>query len=274
MSFKYYMGYAWFIFISILAIFMAGLFWHADTWMPKAAVPITLTDNFNQTVSIFAGDGSGSGVLINSFSVLTACHVAMKNECKDLYPTPSEHLVVVVGGKTFFGVVTKFDAYADLALIRLSSWQSGDLVTNVTPVTFSCDKLTISRSMYYGIGHPYAMEKVIRMGILGAETPSLAQWLKLTADAPFAHELHSEFVGMMWRERKYFNVFDLRLDPGNSGGGVFDEKGHLVGIVSHITKFPEDLPMAGPDKRAIGVPSGFSYSTKPERICEFMEGIK
>lgn len=236
--------------------------------------PVTLQDNFNQTAHILTSSGSsGTGVLVDDHGVLTACHVVVQDECN--YRNTSfknvEGITVVVAGKTFKAVVMKIDPYADLAYLSLSSWQSGPLVSDVTPVTIACDPLEYSRDPVFGIGFPMQIEKNVKSGYISAINGSFFGYAMGTNGPPWAHDLYSEYVGDYTRTITYFTMFDITLLPGNSGGGIFNKDGELIGIVSHILKHGEKItPQAGPNSSIAQIPSGYTMATKPQAICKFL----
>ena len=274
-------GWTWSIFIVIAATLLLYMFFFVD--VGKTVKEVTLQDNFNQTAHITTEGGSGSGVLVNPWAVLTACHVVVTEECSftELNLEPVKGIVINIAGRTFAGKVTKFDPYSDLAYVELitvlgvsKTTHADGSYSGTDPVTVSCDPLTISRDLIYGIGFPMAMEKNIKSGVISALNGTFPGYSMISSSPPWARTDFADIAGMFDREYKYFTLFDITLLPGNSGGGIFDKRGHLIGITSHIMKHPEKIqPQAGPNSSIVAVPSGYTYATKPQRICEFLQSL-
>lgn len=262
--------------VVIASLFLLTLFAYPNKYLPSVSKEITLQNNFDQTAHITTKSGSGSGVLINPWAILTACHVVVDNECdfKKLDLKPVEGIKVVIMGRMFVGTVTKFDPYSDLAYVELNT-VLGATAARIDPVTVSCEALTINRDLIYGIGYPMSMEKNIKSGVISAIDGTFPGLAMMSSSPPWAREQFPDIVGMIDREHKYFTLFDITLLPGNSGGGIFDKRGHLIGITSHIIKHPEKItPQAGPNSSLAPVPSGYTAATKPQRICEFLNTVE
>ena len=278
MNIPRFVGWTWTIFVAIAAALLLYMFFFID--VGKTTKEVTLQDNFNQTAFITSKGGLGTGVLVTPWAILTACHVVVTEECNPtkLNLKPVEGIVINIAGKTFFGKVTKFDPYADLAYVELltvlgvsKTIYADGRTDGADPVTISCEPLTISRDLIYGIGFPMAMEKNIKSGVISALSGTFPGYSMITSGPPWAREQFADIAGHIDREHKYFTTFDITLLPGNSGGGIFNKRGHLIGIVSHIIKHPEKItPQGGPKSSVVGVPSGYTYATKPQRICEFL----
>jgi len=143
--------------------------------------------------------GLGSGVLIAPDQVLTASHVV---ESADRIQ------VRFADGTTRSARVTSSEQFADISLLKLDR-----VVPGVVPATLGNSDLTRTGERVFVVGAPYGMSHTLTVGYVSA----------LHRNDP------SDAFG-------YVDMIqtDAAINAGSSGGPLFNERGELIGIVSHI----------------------------------------
>ncbi len=145
-------------------------------------------------VRLEAEDGLGAGVVVSSDGdILTSAHVVAGSSAVH---------VVTYDDHRYKGTVAFADAEIDLALVRVEMpsivWPTVQLEPD--------DSLPVGSKIYV-IGHPVGLGWTVTQGIVSARR-------RVGEAAPSA-----------------LIQTDAAISPGNSGGPVLDEHGHLVGIV-------------------------------------------
>lgn len=148
----------------------------------------------SNVVLISTGEGLGAGVVVSAGGdILTSAHVV-----KD-HPKVG---VKTYDDRTYRGEVVLADEEADLAIVRLhspgESWPAVELDTD--------ENLPIGSKVYV-IGHPVGLGWTVSQGIVSGRR-------RAGEAAPTA-----------------LIQTDVAISPGNSGGPLLDEHGHLIGIV-------------------------------------------
>lgn len=176
----------------------------------------------------FAATASGSGFFIT----------------EDGFLVTNEHVVngasqirLVVGGQFIVATVVKLDAANDLALLKAEG-------------KYSPLALVPSRSMR--LGHTVATVGFPNIDLQGF-APKLAKGeiaaLSGAQDDP-----------------RYFQV-SLPVQPGNSGGALFDERGNVIGVVSAKLNVLEALAKSGE------IPENVNYAVKSSFLLSFLEAV-
>ncbi len=148
-------------------------------------------------VRISAGGGFGSGFVVGDGSlVVTAWHVV--SEADSIWIQTSE-------GVDHEASVERFDRKADVAVLRIEGALDG-----VEPLALSPDVPGVGDTLF-AIGHPL----VLGDGPKGRHA-GLLEW-----------SLTSGMVSMVGEDQLQTTV---SLQPGNSGGPVFDDQGRVVGV--------------------------------------------
>lgn len=150
-------------------------------------------DNAAAIVTIKTKEGHGSGCIISKDGyVITNYHV--------VGGATDSLKVVLNGGEEFSAIVLRRDPGMDLALIKIE----GSNFCSVTPAKSPACKLG---DVIYVIGTPAdpSLGQTITKGIFSAQRNVFGKTMYQT---------------------------DAHVNPGNSGGGMFNDKGELVGIVS------------------------------------------
>ncbi|TNJ45195.1 trypsin-like peptidase domain-containing protein [Tamlana fucoidanivorans] len=159
---------------------------------------VTTENNDFQRVS---NKGLGSGFMVTDQLVVTAAHVVR---------APQNIFVQFSDGTTIAGkVITSFKS-ADIALIGLTEPKA-----NPTLVKFGdSDKMKIGQQVFT-IGVPLGVGFSLSSGYISGFKR------QKTGTNPFTD---TEFIQT-----------DAAINQGNSGGPMFNMKGEVIGIVSHIT---------------------------------------
>lgn len=164
---------------------------------PNANITVTRVNKAGETETV-----SGAGVIIRSDgAILTNEHVV-----KD-----AKSIKVTVGGIEYDADYLHGDASSDLAVILCEG------AKNLPTVVFG-DSTALYQGQYVmSIGNPYGLNDTLSTGTVSS----------LGRDI-----LYRDGV----QEIMYANMIqtDTSTNPGNSGGGLFNEKGELVGIMTII----------------------------------------
>ena len=147
--------------------------------------------------------------------------------------------------------------FHDLAILRLE-----DFDTEITPVVFEPEeKLSVGETVF-AIGNPLGLERTVTEGVLS--------------------QTHRNFGGIL-----YLQV-DAPVNPGNSGGPLFNARGQVVGIINMGVPTMEGLNFAIPARHARYIldhidafsydaanpESGFVYPDPPRRPGKFSTELK
>ena len=142
--------------------------------------------------------------------------------------------------------------FHDLAILRLE-----DFDTEITPVVFEPEEDLGVGETVFAIGNPLGLERTVTEGVLS--------------------QTHRNFGGIL-----YLQV-DAPVNPGNSGGPLFNARGQVVGIINMGVPTMEGLNFAIPARHAKYIldhidafaydatnpESGFVYPDPPRRPGKF-----
>ena len=145
--------------------------------------------------------GLGSGFLIDDEGhVMTAAHVV---QTADLVEAEFAD-----GTKTTAAIIAS-DPVKDVALLKLDK-----LPEDPRPVTLAdSDKVNIGEEVFV-IGAPYGLSHTLSVGHISAR--------------------HNNVDGLMGEVQAETFQTDAAINQGNSGGPLFNQRGEVIGIVSHI----------------------------------------
>ncbi len=142
--------------------------------------------------------------------------------------------------------------FHDLVILQLKEFD-----TKITPVIFSPEeKLSIGETVF-AIGNPLGLERTVTEGVLS--------------------QTHRNFGGILYLQ------IDAPVNPGNSGGPLFNARGQVVGIINMGVPSMEGLNFAIPARHAKYIldhidafaydatnpESGFVYPDPPRRPGKF-----
>ena len=145
--------------------------------------------------------GLGSGFLIDDEGhVMTAAHVVQTADLVE---------VEFVGGARVTASVIASDPVKDVALLKLDK-----LPERIRPVKLAdSDEVSIGEEVFI-IGAPYGLSHTLTVGHISAR-----------------HGNDGGYMGAIQAET--FQT-DAAINQGNSGGPMFNRRGEVIGIVSHI----------------------------------------
>lgn len=175
---------------------------------------------------LFGMEGSGSGVVIDQRGlILTAAHVVAGANVVD---------VEFATGETMSGRVVGLDQANDLALVRVDRLPEG------IPVARLGDSDTVKvGDVAIAIGSPFGLSGTVTQGIISAVNRSWRPaWGRL-------------YTGLLQT--------DAPVNPGNSGGPLFNAKAEVIGIVTMI-----DSPIQGNVGIGFAVPSNTAKRVLPQ----------
>ncbi|QBG48976.1 trypsin-like serine protease [Verrucomicrobia bacterium S94] len=147
--------------------------------------------------------------------------------------------------------------FHDLAVLKVNNFD-----TEITPVVFAPDeKMSIGEAVF-AIGNPLGLERTVTEGVLS--------------------QTHRNFGGIL-----YLQV-DAAVNPGNSGGPLFNARGQVIGIINMGVPTMEGLNFAIPARHAKYIldhidafaydatnpESGFVYPDAPRRPGKFTSAQK
>jgi len=143
----------------------------------------------------------GSGVLVSTDGkVLTAAHVVQ---------IADEITVEFLDGESVGARVVASEIKADLALLQLSRVPAG-----IQPARFGDSSRVQVGEQVFVVGAPYGIAHTLTVGhVTGPHKPNT-----IYAEIPLAKFIQT----------------DAAINQGNSGGPMFNMRGEVIGIVSHI----------------------------------------
>ncbi len=147
--------------------------------------------------------------------------------------------------------------FHDLAVLKVNNFD-----TKITPVIFAPDETLSIGEAVFAIGNPLGLERSVSEGVLS--------------------QTHRNFGGIL-----YLQV-DAAVNPGNSGGPLFNARGQVIGIINMGVPSMEGLNFAIPARHskyildhidafaydATNPESGFVYPDAPRRPGKFTSDQK
>jgi S1-C subfamily serine protease len=157
------------------------------------------------TVSPFYGqeqyEGVGSGIVYTSDGyILTNDHVVSQNG-----KAVDSVVVTLATGETLDATIVARDASRDLALIKVNK-------TGLIPVVFAPSSAVKIGQWAIAIGSPLDYRNSVTEGIVSG----------LKRDLPTGDPSSPQLTGLLQT--------DAAISPGNSGGGLFNASGELIGM--------------------------------------------
>jgi S1-C subfamily serine protease len=147
---------------------------------------------------------TSSGVFLTSDGYVLTNHHVIDNV------HPDSIRVIVANGDTYRAVLVGSDELTDLAVLRV--YGEGFPV----PYIANSDSVAVGEWVL-AVGNPMALRSTITAGIISA----VGRGTKLDGEED-DRSIHN------------YLQFDAAVNPGNSGGGLFDMRGRLIGIVSAL----------------------------------------
>lgn len=158
-------------------------------------------------VTTTSGGAQGSGVILDTTgNIVTNNHVveAAQGDVK----------VTLTDGRVFSATVVGRDATTDLAVIKLKKAPS-----DLSPAAFGDSGSIVVGQAVMAVGNPLGLANTVTTGIVSAmDRPVSTSTTGSSADAVVTNAIQ----------------IDAAVNPGNSGGPLFDAEGRVIGITSSI----------------------------------------
>ena len=222
-------------------LFAAFAFW---SWQLQARDPSwpSYADTFTEVapgvvnVSLESTETRvGSGFAISSDRVVTARHLVLAT---------GELTVRDVGGRTLKAVVVGTDARTDLALLKVPGGE-------FTPAVLGESTHLRIGDTVLAIGNPYGLGHSLAVGVVGHRGRRLVR----EADGP----------------RVDFIQLSIPLNPGNSGGPIFDVRGKVVGVLAGTHSEAQAIAFAVPIEVLL---EGLPALEQGERVSRAFLGVR
>jgi serine protease Do len=146
-------------------------------------------------------EGVGSGVIYTSDGyILTNDHVVSVND------QPADSVVVTLAtGEELAATIVARDSAEDIALLKIEK-------TGLTPVVFAHSSEVKVGQWAFAIGSPFDYSNSVTEGIVSG----------LDRDLSSEDSVAGDLTGLLQT--------DAAISPGNSGGGLFNADGELIGM--------------------------------------------
>ncbi len=174
----------------------------------------------------YAQSGTGSGVIISEKGYILTCHHVVEDA--------SGIEVVLNSGETFGATLVGSDADSDLAVIMIDP---GD--TALTYAKQGCSEDLVVGESVVAIGNPLGMGLTATTGIISATERRIEM---------------SDGNGMTLLQT------DAAINSGNSGGGLFNLAGELIGVVN------AKYSASGVEGLAFAIPIDSAYEVETQLI--------
>ncbi|MDR2082608.1 MAG: trypsin-like peptidase domain-containing protein [Candidatus Ancillula trichonymphae] len=182
----------------------------------------------------------GSGIVYDKEGhIITNDHVVSEVKSASISVTMSD-------GRVYDATVVGTDPTSDLALIKLSSLPSDGLI----PVKFGDSSALIVGEKVLSVGNPLRLSNTATEGMISAlDRPVLA----------------TSFSGSSNNAPTITNAiqFDASVNPGNSGGPLFNANGELIGVTS---SFATTSSSSGSIGLSFAIPSNLVKSVTTQLI--------
>jgi putative serine protease PepD len=163
------------------------------------------------TVTTSQGDAEGSGMILTSDGdVLTNDHVVEGAQ-------DGRVLVTLSDGRMYEALIVGTDPTTDLAVVRIT-----DAPSDLTPVALGDSETVAVGQEVMAVGNPLGLQNTVTTGIVSA------------VDRPVTTALSDESDPVVTNAIQV----DAAVNPGNSGGPLFDGSGRVIGVTSSIAALP------------------------------------
>jgi putative serine protease PepD len=158
-------------------------------------------------VTTTSGSAQGSGVILDtSGNIITNNHV--------VEGAKGDVTVTLTDGRVFKATVVGTDTTTDLAVIKLKS-----APTDLSPAALGDSSAIVVGQAVMAVGNPLGLANTVTTGIVSAvDRPVSTSTTGSSADAVVTNAIQ----------------VDAAVNPGNSGGPLFDAQGRVIGITSSI----------------------------------------
>jgi len=188
------------------------------------------------------GEDEGTGIVLNDKGlILTNDHVVKG----------ATSITVEASGSSKATRTAKLvgeEANEDLALISVEPSGLG-----LTPLTFASSSSVQVGDAVYAIGNPYGLEETLTRGIVSA----LGREIAAPDGAKISDALQT----------------DAALNPGNSGGPLLNEEGHVIGVNSQIASDASTADGSQPGSTGVGFAISSNTVAQAIKKIEAGEGV-
>ncbi|MEZ0448104.1 trypsin-like peptidase domain-containing protein [Cellulomonas sp. ICMP 17802] len=172
-------------------------------------------------IQVSTGNGSGaegSGVIIDDAGhIVTNNHVVAGAD-------PSSVEVTLTDGRIFKATIVGTDATTDLAVIKLT-----DAPKDLKPAALGDSAKVLVGQPVMAVGNPLGLANTVTTGIVSAVDRPVSTSGENTGEATVTNAIQ----------------IDAAVNPGNSGGPLFDAQGHVIGINSSIATLSSESGSIG-----------------------------
>src|SRR6478735_6326169 len=164
------------------------------------------------------GGAEGSGVIVDdSGHIVTNNHVVAGAD-------PDSVQVTLTDGRIFKATIVGTDATTDLAVIKLT-----DAPDDLKPAAFGDSSKVIVGQPVMAVGNPLGLANTVTTGIVSAVDRPVSTAGENSSEATVTNAIQ----------------IDAAVNPGNSGGPLFDAKGQVIGINSSIATLSSESGSIG-----------------------------
>lgn len=164
------------------------------------------------------GGAEGSGVIVDdSGHIVTNNHVVADAD-------PSSVQVTLTDGRIFKATIVGTDATTDLAVIKLT-----DAPDDLKPAAFGDSSKVIVGQPVMAVGNPLGLASTVTTGIVSAVDRPVSTSGENSSEATVTNAIQ----------------IDAAVNPGNSGGPLFDAEGKVIGINSSIATLSSESGSIG-----------------------------
>lgn len=193
------------------------------------------------TVAAQSGTAVGSGVIYDATGhIITNNHVVAGAK---------QIQVTLADGRIYSATLTGTDPATDLAVIALD-----DAPDNLTVASFGNSDDVVTGENVMAIGNPLGLSSTVTTGIVSAVNRPVVTTQKESGSTG-SDDLEGlpGGLGELLRPQRtstsqtYTNAIqiDAAVNPGNSGGPLFDQTGQVIGITSSIAQVSEESGSIG-----------------------------
>ncbi|MET0787813.1 MAG: trypsin-like peptidase domain-containing protein [Cellulomonas sp.] len=164
------------------------------------------------------GGAEGSGVIVDdSGHIVTNNHVVAGAD-------PDSVQVTLTDGRIFKATIVGTDPTTDLAVIKLT-----DAPSDLKPAAFGDSSKVIVGQPVMAVGNPLGLASTVTTGIVSAVDRPVSTSGENSSEATVTNAIQ----------------IDAAVNPGNSGGPLFDAQGKVIGINSSIATLSSESGSIG-----------------------------
>ncbi|MGO1316529.1 MAG: trypsin-like peptidase domain-containing protein [Cellulomonadaceae bacterium] len=190
-------------------------------------------------VTTASGGGEGSGVIIDGEGyILTNDHVVTGAENDTVQVTLSD-------GRLYDATIVGLDSSTDLAVIKIT-----DPPSDLTPATFADSDSVVVGNAVMAVGNPLGLANTVTTGIVSAVSRPVT-----TSDDSSSTAVVTNAIQI-----------DAAVNPGNSGGPLFNASGEVIGITSSIATLSSGSSQSGSIGLGFAIPSNLASSVGQQLI--------